>query len=1251
MRNSRYHHPLSLKSLLLSSLFVVVAAALCFLFLATPSASAEPYEGEYHSLAEVEDELVDIHNDYPDITELYDLADYYGAEPTHKGRTIYALKISDNPEVEEENEEDVLIVATHHAREWISYEVVLYFTERLLENYTGSPTEGEGPDVEYLSRSDYLINNREFWIVPVVNPDGLNKSHERNDRQNNWTGWRKNLRDNNGNGQEDYGDDGVDLNRNYGYMWGHDDSGSSPNPSSSTYRGPSAWSEPENRMIRALVEDEDHDFRTALTYHSKGEMILYPFGYEALDPEEHFTQFTTLAREMTYWSGYEAGNYKSGTIYKVNGDMVDYLYGEHEVIVYTIELGKDSDRFIPDESRIVPISKQNLEQNYLISELAPYHHTIYIYKNCEDFEDVDHRDEAWNLSEAGDERFGGERSWVWRSDDDGSGVSSLTIAPMTITEGTVLSFWQRYELEGESGAFVSVEKNHDGNWRKVIPLGGYDADDGNHGLVYREKTGWHKELFDLSPFVGEKDDTGKATIRLRFTAAGKSGSAGSFWCIDDVAVYEEELGIDYDLNFDCELSETSFAVVAGQEVNLTITLTNTGNTMNSLKLRVAGQAELEENGFNFEFTDIFFSLEPGEEKTSVLSFRTSEPLFFEERVEIRLKASSDFPDYPQKITEIEVGGAAVVQPYVSAESELFYVTPEEWMSLFFTVRNGGTMNNTVFETGVEVLNPAPNDQERWRVDIPEIVVLGAFEEKEIELRINASRHLSYPREKRFRLVLIFSEEKTRELNPGKDLSDLVIESSSSSYGYSVYLVQYMDGSISKLSYGSESWGDEQGEDDSWKQGLVVVGVSPGKDNIIELFVLNKGNVGYPFSLTVQGMDWDFRVLVDGSEKNWGIVEFSGSERLELEVTPPENSTLDETEHIILQLYLSTTLVDSFPVRLTCGPSYFFATETVEPLGSEERVDVVPGNEYDFALELFNTGNTLNHFTFETSLDASWQPRFTHGESDFSADSPLELEPQEEVEVIFHIMVPKEMSFNQYRYCEITIKDLGGGAEEAFPMEFRALKYYDVAVSVDTDDLVMRKGEPFSVLVTVENKGNAPCEVNLSVEGLPPHWQWQLAERQLSVRDSRTVLLEVMVPDDDSVLGVDSLVITADAGDETTGYTGASVDVSLSYEKVADEGEEDGLSGWVLPVALAIFFGGAAGVVLVRLYNRKENESTEASGFKDGGFEGSEEGDWEEEHEWDDSEEDSREEGSGWGDSEEGDWEMREDDTDDFSGGI
>jgi murein tripeptide amidase MpaA len=97
----------------------------------------------------------------------------------------------------------------------------MYYMWYLLENY--------GTDPE----ATYLVDNREMYFVPCFNPDGY--EYNRQTDPNGGGMWRKNRRNNGGS----YG---VDLNRNFGYMWGYDDLGSSPIPSSETYRGPSAFS-------------------------------------------------------------------------------------------------------------------------------------------------------------------------------------------------------------------------------------------------------------------------------------------------------------------------------------------------------------------------------------------------------------------------------------------------------------------------------------------------------------------------------------------------------------------------------------------------------------------------------------------------------------------------------------------------------------------------------------------------------------------------------------------------------------------------------------------------------------------------------------------------------------------------------------------------------------------------------------------------------------------------------------------------
>ena len=93
-------------------------------------------------------------------------------------RNIYALKISDNVQIEEEERIRSHHPGCHHAREWISVEVPFYVAKHLLENYsTDAHIRG-------------LVNQSEIWIVPLVNPDGLEYSIHF------YRYWRKNMRNN-----------------------------------------------------------------------------------------------------------------------------------------------------------------------------------------------------------------------------------------------------------------------------------------------------------------------------------------------------------------------------------------------------------------------------------------------------------------------------------------------------------------------------------------------------------------------------------------------------------------------------------------------------------------------------------------------------------------------------------------------------------------------------------------------------------------------------------------------------------------------------------------------------------------------------------------------------------------------------------------------------------------------------------------------------------------------------------------------
>jgi hypothetical protein len=167
--------------------------------------------------------------------------------------------------------------------------------------------------------------------MPLVNPDGLEFSIHT------YRMWRKNRRYN---GDFSWG---VDPNRNYGYMWGYDDGGSSPNPWSEVYRGPGPFSEPETEAVRQFLTA--HPPSGCLSYHNYSQLILYPWGY-TYEPTPDAVEMEMIANEMSsriFQVGgrvYEVGS--SEALYLTNGGTIDWVYGTFGAPSYTVELPPES---------------------------------------------------------------------------------------------------------------------------------------------------------------------------------------------------------------------------------------------------------------------------------------------------------------------------------------------------------------------------------------------------------------------------------------------------------------------------------------------------------------------------------------------------------------------------------------------------------------------------------------------------------------------------------------------------------------------------------------------------------------------------------------------------------------------------------------------------------------------------------------------------------------------------------------------
>ena len=324
---------------------------------------------DYRTYAETYAEIIDIADNNSSFVDLFSLGesqgklyynDDYGNYEDFQ-HDIWCLKISDNPQVNED-EPNVYYAAAIHAREPISLEVDMHILHHIVDNY------GIDPEITY------WVDNTQIWFIPLMNPDGHKLVREYYSYNH-----RKNIRDNDGDGNADANNyDGVDLNRNFGYVWGPN--GTSSTPSSSIYNGPNAWSEPEVVYVRDLLRS--YNFWGGITYHSSGQYVLYPLGHLpgvcaydheimhdlAVEMANTIPRYNSSGTQVGYYTPLQAVDFG----YTCQGTMGDWGYSEQRMFAYTLEL---SWTHITTESWIDQISEDNLEAALIFLDRA-HHATV-----------------------------------------------------------------------------------------------------------------------------------------------------------------------------------------------------------------------------------------------------------------------------------------------------------------------------------------------------------------------------------------------------------------------------------------------------------------------------------------------------------------------------------------------------------------------------------------------------------------------------------------------------------------------------------------------------------------------------------------------------------------------------------------------------------------------------------------------------------------------------------------------------------
>ncbi|KAK3927537.1 Carboxypeptidase B [Frankliniella fusca] len=308
-----------------------------------------PTYDRYMRYSEIQQFLNDTAAAYPNLVKLEQ------AGKSFEGRDMTALRISKNGG---DSPRAVFVDAGIHAREWIAPPVAIYLIQQLTQQ---------------AAANDALLDGLDWYILPLVNPDGYEYTHTRTNKKEYSSlinrfklqdrFWRKNRST-----KASRWCPGTDVNRNFGFHYKQ--AGTSDYPCDETYAGPKAFSEPEARNLRdyILKSNKRGAVKMYLTLHSYGPMILYPWGYDFNLPDapdkDELVSIANEANEAIIKAGSEPFNVmNSAGLYPAAGASDDWSKGVAGIAkAYTIELqGGGSNGFDLPANRILSVVQQLFE--------------------------------------------------------------------------------------------------------------------------------------------------------------------------------------------------------------------------------------------------------------------------------------------------------------------------------------------------------------------------------------------------------------------------------------------------------------------------------------------------------------------------------------------------------------------------------------------------------------------------------------------------------------------------------------------------------------------------------------------------------------------------------------------------------------------------------------------------------------------------------------------------------------------------
>ncbi|XP_046452056.1 carboxypeptidase B-like [Daphnia pulex] len=276
----------------------------------------------YHRLGDIYGYMSYLNATYPGLVSLINIGSSYEKRP------LYVLRISNSSC--NATKPAIWIDGGIHAREWISPAVTSYIIQQLVE----------------VQANAKLLLNVDWYIMPVMNPDGYEFTHVSNRM------WRKTRSLSSLSSCR-----GVDPNRNFGYKWGG--LGTSTNPCSDIYKGTKAFSEPETLLTSNFILGKAKQIKLYLTIHSYGQAALVPWGYDVAYPSDYADMLALAKSAASTFRKYKfsVGN-SAALYYPAAGGSDDWAKSVGIKYSYTFELADSGTYgFLLPSSDILPVAQ------------------------------------------------------------------------------------------------------------------------------------------------------------------------------------------------------------------------------------------------------------------------------------------------------------------------------------------------------------------------------------------------------------------------------------------------------------------------------------------------------------------------------------------------------------------------------------------------------------------------------------------------------------------------------------------------------------------------------------------------------------------------------------------------------------------------------------------------------------------------------------------------------------------------------